>query len=147
MNSDEEAREVVERMATLRREIASDVDHVAESAKAMTDWTFYVRRFPWAAVGLAAAAGFLLVPRKKTTVTPTAEQLAALVNNKQFVAAATDQLKPPQSLLKGLAATLAAMAGRAALAYVTEQIRAKAAAAHREPTPTARAGNGARGEY
>ena len=147
MNSDEEARDVVERMAALRREIASDVDHVAESAKAMTDWTFYVRRFPWAAVGLAAAAGFLLVPRKKTTVTPTAEQLAALVNNKQFVAAATDQLKPPQSLLKGLAATLAAMAGRAALAYVTEQIRAKAAAAHREPAPTARSGNGARGEY
>ena len=56
----------------------------------MTDWTFYVRRFPWAAVGLAAAAGFLLVPRKKTTVTPTAEQLAALAKSKEFVAAATN---------------------------------------------------------
>ena len=100
----------------MRRELDTDVEHVAESAKAMTDWTFYVRRFPWAAVGLAAAAGFLLVPRKKTTVAPTAEQLAALVKNKEFVAAATDQLKPPQSLFAGLAATLAAMAGRAALA-------------------------------
>jgi hypothetical protein len=134
---DEEAHEVVERMAALRRELVHDVEHVAESAKAMTDWTFYVRRFPWAAVGVAAAAGFLLVPRKKTSVTPTAEQLAALVQNKQFVAAATDQLKPPTSLLKGLAATLAAMAGRAALAYVTEQIRAKAASATREPAHTA----------
>jgi hypothetical protein len=133
---DEEARDVVERMAALRRELDHDVEHVAKSAKAMTDWTFYVRRFPWAAVGVAAAAGFLLVPRKKTSVAPTAEQLAALVQNKQFVAAATDQLQPPPSVLKGLAATLAAMAGRAAISYVTEQIRAKAASAAREPAHT-----------
>jgi hypothetical protein len=139
---DVEAREVVERMSALRRELVHDVEEVAESAKAMTAWTFYVRRFPWAAVGVSAAAGFLLVPRKKSTVTPTAEQFAALVNNKQFVAAATDQLKAPQSMLKGFAATLAAMAGRAALAYVTEQIRAKAAAAHHEPASAAGTGNG-----
>jgi hypothetical protein len=136
VNSDEEARDVVERMAALRRELTTDVEHVAESAKAMTDWTFYVRRFPWAAVGLAAAAGFLLVPRKRTNIVPTTEQLAALAQSKEFVAAATNQLKPPQSLLKGLAATLAAMAARAAVAYVTEQIRAKAAGKHREPAPT-----------
>jgi hypothetical protein len=140
-SSEDEANAVVERMAALRRELVSDVEHVAESAKAMTDWTYYVRRFPWAAVGVAAAAGFLLVPKRKTTVTPTAEQLAALVNNKQFVAAATDQLKAPQSVLKGIAATVAAMAGRAALAYVTEQIRAKAAA-HHDASTAAHTGNG-----
>ena len=141
-NPDDDAREVVDRMAALRREIVHDVEHVAESAKAMTDWTFYVRRFPWAAVGVAAAAGFLLVPRKKNTVTPTAEQLAALVQNKEFVAAATEQLKPPRSVLAGVGATLAAMAGRAALAYVTEQLRAKAAQAHEKHRSAATAGNG-----
>jgi len=143
---DEEAREVVERMASLRREITSDVEQVTEqvtqSARAMTDWTFYVRRFPWAAVGAAAAAGFLLVPRKKTTVTPTPEQLAALASSKEFVAAATQQLKPPESLLKGLAATLAAMAAKAAVSYATEQLRAKAAGQHREPSTATRSGNG-----
>jgi hypothetical protein len=136
VNPEARARAVVERMAALRRELDSDVHDVTESARAMTDWTFYVRRFPWAAVGLAAVAGFLLVPRKKTTVTPTAEQLAALVKNKEFVAAATNQLKPPQSLLAGLAATLAAMAARAALGYISEQIRAKSANAKREPAAT-----------
>lgn len=144
MNSDDEARDVVERMAAMRRELDTDVHHVAESAKAMTDWTFYVRRFPWAAVGVAAVAGYLLVPRKKSVVTPTAEQLAALVQNKEFVAAATSQLKPPRSLLAGLGATLAAMAARAALNYVTEQIRVKAAGSKREPASPAQAGNGAR---
>lgn len=133
VNSEDLARDVVERMAALRHELDHDVEHVAESARAMTDWTFYVRRFPWAAVGLAAAAGFLLVPRKKTTVTPTAEQLAALAENKAFVAAATNQFKPPQSMLAGVAATLAAMAARAALSYIGEQIRATAASAKREP--------------
>lgn len=139
---EDEARDVVERMAALRRELVHDVEQIAESTQAMTDWTFYVRRFPWAAVGVAAAAGFLLVPRKKTTVTPTPEQLAALANSKEFVAAATNQLKPPESVFKGIAATLAAMAGRAALSYITEQIRVKAAASvHSEPT-TARTSNG-----
>lgn len=136
MNSEHEAREVVERMATLRRELDSGVENVAESARAMTDWTFYVRRFPWAAVGVAAVAGYLVVPRKKTTVAPTAEQLAALVKNKEFVAAATEQLKPPQSLLAGLGATLAAMAVRAAVSYVTEQIQTKASGKKSEPAPT-----------
>jgi len=136
VNSEHEAREVVERMATLRRELDSGVENVAESARAMTDWTFYVRRFPWAAVGVAAVAGYLVVPRKKTTVAPTAEQLAALVKNKEFVAAATEQLKPPQSLLAGLGATLAAMAVRAAVSYVTEQIQTKASGKKSEPAPT-----------
>jgi hypothetical protein len=149
---DEQAREVVERMASLRREITSDVEQVTEqvtqSARAMTDWTFYVRRFPWAAVGVAAAAGFLLVPRKKTTVTATPEQLAALANSKEFVAAATQQLKPPESLLKGLAATLAAMAAKAAVSYATEQLRAKAAGQRKDPPTAARSGNGRHGtEY
>ncbi len=149
MQPDEEARDVVERMASLRREITSDVEQVTEqvteSARAMTDWTFYVRKFPWAAVGVAAAAGFLLVPRKKTTIAATPEQLAALASSKEFVAAATQQLKPPESVLKGLAATLAVMAAKAAVSYATEQLRAKAAAGvHREPSTT-RTGNGRHG--
>ena len=76
------------------------------------------------------------MPRKKTTVTPTAEQLAALVKNKEFVAAATNQSKPPQSLIAGLAATLAAMAARAAIGYVGDQIRTKTACPKHEHSPT-----------
>src|SRR3972149_4404967 len=76
VNSKDEAHDVVERMAALRRELDNDVEHVAESARAMTDWTYYVRRFPWAAVGVAAVVGYPLLPRQQTTRTPTAAQLA-----------------------------------------------------------------------
>lgn len=134
MNRNDEAREVVERMAALRREIALDVEQVAESARAMTDWTYYVRRFPWAAAGAAAVAGFLLVPRKKAPpVAPTPEQLAALVKDKEFVAAATSHLKRPPSALAGIGATVAAVAAKIALSYVTQQLQAKAAASKHEP--------------
>jgi hypothetical protein len=134
-HSEEEAREVIARMAALRHEIISDVEQVSESARAMTDWTYYVRRFPWVAVGVAAAAGFLLVPRKKATITPTPEQLAALANNKEFVAAATQQLKPPESVAKQLAVVLAGIAGKAALSYITAQFRASATQ-HQESRPS-----------
>jgi hypothetical protein len=132
VNPDDEAREVCRRMATLRREITSDVRQVRQSARQMTDWTFYVRRFPWATAALAAAAGFLLVPRKQQVVTPTPEQLAALAKSREFAKAATSSLKPPASMLGGIAATLAAIAARAALNYVTEQIRSGAFAKSRE---------------
>lgn len=126
--TDDEASDVVARMVALRRELASDVEQVGESARAMTDWTSYVRRFPWATVGLAAAAGFMLVPRKSTTVTPTAEQVAALANNREFVAAATQHLKSSDGLLKQLATPLAAIAGKALFSYLTSQFRAGLAA-------------------
>ena len=129
-------------MAVLRRELDGGVEHVAESARAMTDWTFYVRRFPWVAVGLAAAVGFLLVPRKKTSVAPTAEQLAELAKNKQFWADAASEIKPPPSMLKGFAATIATIAVRAAIAYVGEMLRAKAAGPASDPAPMAAAENG-----
>lgn len=119
-------------MARLRRDIAVDAEQVAQSARAMTDWTFYVRKFPWATAALATAAGFLLVPKKQQVVTPTAEQLAALAKSREFAAAATSQLKPAPGMVKGIAATLAAMAGRAALAYISEQITSGAFTKPRE---------------
>ena len=119
-------------MARLRRDITVDVEQVTERAREMTDWTFYVRKFPWAAAGLAAAAGFLLVPKKQQVVQPTPEQLAALAKSRDFAAAATSQLKPSPGMVKGIVATVAAMAGRAALAYITEQIRSGALAKGQE---------------
>ena len=136
MNPDDQARELQDRMARLRRDITVDVEQVTERAREMTDWTFYVRKFPWAAAGLAAAAGFLLVPKKQQVVQPTPEQLAALAKSRDFAAAATSQLKPAPGVVKGIAATLAAMAGRAALSYISEQIRSGAFAKPREQQAT-----------
>jgi hypothetical protein len=139
VNPDDEASEVCQRMAALRRELDGDMRDVTESARAMTDWTFYVRRFPWAAAGAAALAGFLLVPRKKQVMAPPdAATLAELAKHKElWASAATPPASDANSIAKTIFWTIAAAAGRAALAYVSEQISKPASERRRETEQSA----------
>ena len=56
--------EIRRKMAQIRRELHEDVREVVAGAGAVTDWRRYVRSYPWASVGVATAAGFLVVPRR-----------------------------------------------------------------------------------
>src|SRR5262249_54340038 len=125
-------------MAALRRELVDDMRDVSESARAITDWTFYVRRFPWASAGLAALAGILIVPRKKEAAAPPdAATIAEALKQKQVWASAQQATTDANSIAKTVFWTIAAAAGRAALQYVSERIRTAAAEKHREPSEEA----------
>ncbi|GAC1466412.1 MAG: hypothetical protein NVSMB9_06930 [Isosphaeraceae bacterium] len=56
-------------MATIRRELHEDVRGVVASAEAATDWKRYITAYPWLSIGVALAAGYLIVPRKRTVET------------------------------------------------------------------------------
>ena len=58
------ADEILEQMATVRRQIHERSDEVVTSTKELTDWRFYVRRHPWASVIAAAVIGYAIVPGK-----------------------------------------------------------------------------------
>ncbi len=51
-------------MALIRRDMHYDVSTVVDTAESFLNWRDYLRKMPWVAVGLAAAAGYFLVPRK-----------------------------------------------------------------------------------
>jgi len=85
MGDDDQVREVRQRMAALRRNLDGDMRSVTDSARAMAhnaramaDWRFYVHRFPIAAAGLAAAVGYIFVPKRPHVVVPDADALAAM---------------------------------------------------------------------
>jgi DUF883 C-terminal glycine zipper region len=58
-----EPDEIRRKMGQIRRDLHEDVREVVAGAEAATDWRRYVRAYPWAAVGAAAAVGFLAVPK------------------------------------------------------------------------------------
>jgi len=60
-----EVDEIRRRMAQIRRDLHQDVKGVVESAEAVTDWRRYIRMYPWAALGVAVAAGYLVVPKRR----------------------------------------------------------------------------------
>ena len=63
-----EVDEIRRRMGQIRRELHQDVREVVAGAEAVGDWHRYLRMYPWAAVGVAFATGFLIVPKRRRSV-------------------------------------------------------------------------------
>ena len=132
--AEDEAETICRRMAEVRRELAGSVQAVSRDARAMTDWTLYVRRFPWAAVGVAALAGFALIPRKKAVISPDQEALAEMVRKKQLRLDVDHKAEKKQGMLGSLIAAAAAYAAKAGMSYMGERMRTAAIhKAHEEP--------------
>jgi hypothetical protein len=83
--SEQEAEEIRERMRKLRCELDHDVQQIVDSARTMTDWRFYVRSYPLVCMGLAAAAGFLLIPRRQKTFKADADALYKLAQREPLL--------------------------------------------------------------
>jgi len=63
-----EIDEIRRQMAQIRRELHEDVQDVVAGAEAVADWRRYIRMYPWAAVGVAVAVGYLVVPKRRRGV-------------------------------------------------------------------------------
>jgi hypothetical protein len=86
------------KMAQIRMELHQDVQGLVAGTEAASDWKYYVRHYPWAAMGAAALVGFLIVPRKRRSVTATAHQAAEVAVQKVVdqVAAASNGAAAPR---------------------------------------------------
>jgi hypothetical protein len=144
MSTEDSAEKIRRRMAELRRELESDVRQVKQGASVVTDWRFYVRKFPWAVAGAALVAGYLLVPKRKKVVKPDPEMIEELVRQKKIrVESVTPQVDKPgvirPLLMMGLTYAL-----RTGFTYATQQMaaaaqnkaHAKAPAEDHEPGPS-----------
>jgi hypothetical protein len=89
----------------------------------MTDWTFYVRRFPWAVAALAAAAGFLLIPKRKQVIKPDPEMLAEMVKKHQVKVQQVTQTPQQAGFFKPLLLAAFTWAARTAVNYAVEQVK------------------------
>jgi hypothetical protein len=134
MDRDEEAAERIRaRMAELRSELSCDVQEVGRSARAMTDVGHYVRRFPWATVAIAAALGYLLVPRKKQVVYPDRDQLAKLIKQNQVRVETGAVESRPTNIVKSLLAMGLMTAARVGMNSVAERLASAATVRHEMP--------------
>jgi hypothetical protein len=65
-----EISDIQRQMAQIRHELHQEVQETVRGAQSLTDWRRQVRNHPWLALGAAAAAGYLLVPKRRPE-TPT----------------------------------------------------------------------------
>jgi hypothetical protein len=55
--------DIQERMAQIRHQMHQEVRGAVKGAVSLTDWRSMVANHPWASLGIAAAVGYLIVPR------------------------------------------------------------------------------------
>jgi len=109
------------RMKQIRCELGNDMDEIVESTREMTDWKSYVKGYPWLCVGVAAAVGYIVVPKRVEIVTPDAKTLLKLAKHNQLVVN-TDPHPHAKSGLTGMAVNLLVNAAlRGAVAFVGQQ--------------------------
>lgn len=125
-----EGEEIRRRMEEVRGELRHEAQDMAASARVMTDWRYYWRAYPWACMGAAAAAGYLLVPRRMRVVGPDAETLLQLAEEKGLLVKAEAEptkrggfLTPlftlaANTIVRGLISYAGQQAGRVAGQYV-----------------------------
>lgn len=75
----ESADDIRQRMQGVRREVAEDMQGIVQTARTLTDWRYHVKNHPWACVGLALAAGYLIVPARKKAATAGTRELIELL--------------------------------------------------------------------
>ena len=137
MSPDEPAEKICRRMAELRRELVHDMQDVSRSAKAMASPSFYIRKFPWATLAIAAGVGYMLIPKKKQVIKPDMEALAELVRKNQVNINASKAAEESQGMVKTLAVMGLTWAAKAGMNYVVKQLTTAATkAAEPKPAPS-----------
>ena len=131
-------------MAQIRRELHEDMQNVVAGAEAATDWRRYVKLHPWASVGVAFALGFLIVPRRRRSITETAEKAAEqTVSRVQEAIAAPPPPRKKEKrsglvgMLFGMAMPVAVRAAQSYAAHFVEQWIAQQQGGPAEPEPAA----------
>ncbi len=57
--------EIQRRMAQIRRDMHQEVQGAVQGARSLTDWKSLVRGYPWLSLSIAAAVGYVIVPRRR----------------------------------------------------------------------------------
>jgi hypothetical protein len=124
--------ELLERMEAVRARLDHDARAAKQSVQEMTDWRRVVRKNPLISVTVAAVAGFLLVPKKKTQPSFTSEELKQLAKDHSVIVAKESSASP--GLISTVTAIASAALGRAATNYVAKKIGESSFLNEREAT-------------
>ena len=120
-NTREELGELQQRMSQIRREMHDEVKGAMRGAQSLTDWRSAVATYPWAALGIAAAVGYLAVPyrrsRRGAAAAPLIAPVAGPGHAEPYAAP-----RPREGLVRSALGLVAPVVARAAQNYALVQL-------------------------
>lgn len=116
------AEEVQREMSAIRRQMDDDWRGVVENARELSDWKHYVRAYPWASFGVAAAIGFMIVPQRLKVMSPDADTLVKLAKDNRLIVSQDREAHAQPSLLKAALTLITSSMLRSGVALAGQQI-------------------------
>lgn len=113
--------EILRRMAEIRGNLHHEAEGIAENARVMTDWRFYLRSYPWACVGAAAAVGYLMVPNRLQIISPDVNTLLKLAKKNRLSVTPEPEPQKRGGLVGTLFTFAANTAVRGLISYAGQQ--------------------------
>ena len=114
MNTTDDAEALVQQMDAVRGRAIHRVEGMVESARTLMDWRHYVASHPWVCLGVAAAAGYLIVPQRPIVVATDGYDGERPAIDAATLKAAAAQSAPRGGLVNALVGMAASAAVRAA---------------------------------
>src|SRR5579859_8036957 len=85
-NAELAAETVQKRMREIRRDLRTNVSDIVTSANEFLDWKSYIYNHPWIIAGIAAVAGYVVIPRRS-------RELEVATATQQSVDSLTEQVR------------------------------------------------------
>lgn len=63
MQNSPETKAIRDRMEEVRGDLDTGFQGIVSDARDIGDWTYYVKHYPWAVLGVSLVAGYLIAPR------------------------------------------------------------------------------------
>jgi hypothetical protein len=111
------ASDIQQQMHAIRQGLRPEVDEIVDSAKTLMSWQHYVASYPWASLGVAAAVGYLGVPRRLVVTRPDPKALKRLAKNSRLVLETDSEIPAKPTLLASAFALAGTLLFRAGLNY------------------------------
>lgn len=123
------------RMQRIRNRMHANVDVLRVDSQNILDWHYYVARFPWSSVLVAAAVGFWLTPGPRVTPTVKLDEHSM----DELVRRGALTIEPPRSSaswLRPLGALAINLATKALLGFLAQRWMPGPPSGVREPAET-----------
>ncbi|TWT68944.1 hypothetical protein [Crateriforma conspicua] len=118
--NEKQAEAIKRRMREIRTELPYDVDNARHQVQQLTDWRYYVRRFPVLTLATTAAVAYALVPRRKDA-SPSGTHHVATARNHHEPSSQSPNV-PKKSILGGMAGAVGAIAMRQATRFAASKL-------------------------
>src|SRR5262245_12812546 len=100
-------------MQEIRGGLKRDVEGIRVHARRLTDWHYYLTKFPVASMAAAAAVGFMVIPKRPRVVQADVATLAQMAKDHNLVV----QTVQNDSARKGMLGLIGSAAAAALLQY------------------------------